>query len=86
MKTTHCLRLLALVGAMAFLMPALAAFDGQSEGFRTLQIGDPAPDFALPGIDGRTYHLADFAGADVLMVLLASNHCPTSHGIGGRLR
>jgi peroxiredoxin Q/BCP len=25
----------------------------------TLQPGDPAPDFTLPGSDGRTYHLRE---------------------------
>lgn len=59
---------------------------GNPAGFRTLAIGDPAPDFELPGIDGRTYRLADFAGPDVLMVLFTSNHCPTSHGIEQRLK
>jgi len=51
-----------------------------------LAIGDKAPDFKLPGIDGRTYSLRDFAGPDVLMVLFTSNHCPTSHGIEKRLQ
>ena len=59
--------------------------NGNPAGFRTLAIGDSAPDFALPGIDGKTYRLADFAGPDVLMVLFTSNHCPTSHGIEQRL-
>ncbi len=58
---------------------------GNPAGFRTLAIGDAAPDFSLPGIDGRTYTLKDFAGPDVLMVLFTSNHCPTSHGIEKRL-
>ncbi|MDO8539514.1 MAG: redoxin domain-containing protein [Opitutaceae bacterium] len=58
---------------------------GNPAGFRTLAIGDAAPDFALPGIDGRTYRLSDFASADILMVLFTSNHCPTSHGIEQRL-
>lgn len=51
----------------------------------TLAIGAPAPDFTLPGIDGRNHSLKDFAKADVLMVLFTSNHCPTSHGIEQRL-
>jgi peroxiredoxin len=51
-----------------------------------LAIGDSAPDFALPGIDGRTHKLSDFAGPDVLMVLFTSNHCPTSHSIERRLQ
>lgn len=58
---------------------------GNPAGFRTLAIGDPAPDFALPDVDGRTHTLADFAHADVLMVLFTSNHCPTSHAIEARL-
>jgi hypothetical protein len=59
---------------------------GNPAGTHTLAIGDAAPDFALPGIDGRAYKLSDFAGPDVLMVLFTSNHCPTSHGIEKRLQ
>jgi peroxiredoxin len=42
----------------------------------TLQIGDKAPDFSLPGTDGKTYGLSDFAGAEVLVVFFTCNHCP----------
>ena len=42
----------------------------------TLQIGDSAPDFSLPGTDGKTYSLNDFADAKVLIVLFTCNHCP----------
>lgn len=42
-----------------------------------LNIGDPAPDFALPGVDGKTYSLADFADKDVLGVMFICVHCPT---------
>ena len=60
--------------------------NGHPPDLQTLKIGDAAPDFALPGTDGRTYRLADFAKSDVLMVLFTSNHCPTSHGIEERLK
>lgn len=60
--------------------------NGNPAGFRSLAIGDPAPDFALPGIDGKVHRLADFAGPEVLMVLFTSNHCPTSHAIERRLQ
>jgi peroxiredoxin len=42
----------------------------------TLRIGDKAPDFELPGTDGKTYRLADFAGAKALVVFFTCNHCP----------
>lgn len=58
---------------------------GNPAGFVTLEIGAPAPDFALPNVDDKIYKLSDFAGPDVLVVLFTSNHCPTSHGIEGRL-
>ena len=87
-------RLLASVLLLAVLAPIHAAEpaqplldkSGHPPTLRTLAIGDAAPDFSLPGIDGRTYTLADFAGPDVLMVLFTSNHCPTSHGIEKRLQ
>src|SRR5579864_6660915 len=44
----------------------------------TLAIGASAPDFALPGIDGKTYHLADFAGSKVLAIVFTCDHCPTA--------
>src|SRR6266478_4403313 len=50
-----------------------------------LKIGDPAPDFSLKGVDGKTYTLAQFKGAPVLMVVFLSNHCPYSHAAETRL-
>lgn len=42
----------------------------------TLQLGERAPDFSLPATDGRTYSLADFNDAKVLVVFFTCNHCP----------
>ncbi len=42
----------------------------------TLEIGDRAPDFALPATDGNIYTLDDFAEAKVLVVFFTCNHCP----------
>jgi peroxiredoxin len=50
-----------------------------------LKIGDAAPDFSLKGVDGKTYSLADFKGAKILMVVFLSNHCPYSHAAETRL-
>ncbi len=41
-----------------------------------LKPGDPAPDFALPGVDGKTWKLADFADRPLLVVSFWCNHCP----------
>jgi peroxiredoxin len=42
----------------------------------TLELGDSAPDFLLPATDGRSYGLADFKDAKVLVVFFTCNHCP----------
>ena len=42
----------------------------------TLQIGDKALDFKLPATDGKTYELADFDDAKVLVLFFTCNHCP----------
>lgn len=38
--------------------------------------GWKAPDFSLPGVDGRTYALKDVAGPNGLLVMFICNHCP----------
>jgi peroxiredoxin len=45
-------------------------------GPETLPIGSPAPDFSLPGTDGKTYRLASFAGAKAVVLAFTCNHCP----------
>jgi peroxiredoxin len=41
-----------------------------------LAIGDPAPDFQLPGTDGETYALAADGSAPATVVYWTCNHCP----------
>lgn len=48
-------------------------------GLQTLEIGDAAPDFDLPGIDGRNWTLKDFSKHPILIVYFTSNHCPVCH-------
>ena len=38
--------------------------------------GQPAPDFDLPGIDGRRHSLASARGPNGLLVMFICNHCP----------
>jgi len=41
-----------------------------------LPLGTPAPDFALPNVDGRTVTLADAVGPKGTLVMFICNHCP----------
>ncbi len=54
-------------------------------GFKTLEIGSAAPDFALPGVDGKTWHLKDFEKAKLLLVVFTCNHCPTAQAYESRI-
>jgi peroxiredoxin len=42
----------------------------------TLQIGQAAPDFDLPGVDGKNYSLDSFKNDKFLIVFFSCNHCP----------
>ena len=41
-----------------------------------LALGSPAPDFSLPGVDGQTHKLSDYAASPVLVIVFTCNHCP----------
>jgi peroxiredoxin len=41
-----------------------------------LELGTKAPDFRLPGTDGTSVALSDFASRRALLVMFICNHCP----------
>ena len=43
-----------------------------------LAAGFAAPDFCLPGVDGQTHCLKEYAASKVLVIAFICNHCPTS--------
>jgi thiol-disulfide isomerase/thioredoxin len=51
-----------------------------------LAIGSPAPDFSLPGVDGKTYTLDSFKSSKVLAVVFTAVHCPTAELYEQRLK
>jgi len=53
---------------------------------KTLEIGAAAPDFSLPGVDGKTHSLKDFSSAKVLAVVFTCNHCPEAYAASGRIQ
>ena len=77
------MKTLALVAALAaFSLPAFSA-ETKTE---PLAIGAAAPDFKLPGVDGRDWSLADLAEAKVLAVVFTCTHCPTAQSYEERLK
>ena len=50
-----------------------------------LQIGEKAPDFNLPGVDGKTYSFTGFQDKAVLVVMFTCNHCPYVQAYEDRL-
>lgn len=70
-----------LLLCLALNSPALAADNPP-----TLALGATAPDFDLPGVDGRNWTLKDFAGSKALVVIFTCNHCPTAQYYEARIK
>ncbi|WP_459192362.1 thioredoxin family protein [Halosimplex sp. J119] len=51
----------------------MVALDSEED---ALDRGDAAPDFELPGVDGETHALEDFADNEALLLVFTCNHCP----------
>ena len=58
------MRALMTIGLMAVLAAGVMAQAPAVE----LKVGDMAPDFTLPGSDGKTYSLADFRGKQAVVL------------------
>jgi peroxiredoxin len=57
-----------------------------AEEIKTLEIGAAAPDFNLPGVDGKTHKLAEYDEAKVLAIVFTCNHCPTAQAYEERIK
>jgi peroxiredoxin len=58
---------------LTFISPIWA-----QEAHPILALGSAAPNFELPGVDGKVHRLADYAASPVLVIVFACNHCPIS--------
>jgi thiol-disulfide isomerase/thioredoxin len=71
--------------AIAFSLIVAGMSFAEQKQIIPLAIGADAPDFNLPGVDGRNYRLADFADANILVIVFTANHCPTAQAYEGRI-
>ena len=56
----------------------------ESEDFK-MQIGSPAIEFDLSGVDGKNYMLRYFHNRDIIVVVFTCNHCPYAQAYENRL-
>jgi peroxiredoxin len=77
--TIHTSLVVMILSALVLARPTVSPAD-------TLEIGQAAPDFCLPGVDGKEQCLKDFADAKVLVVIFSCNHCPTAQAYEGRIK
>ncbi len=68
------------------LISLLSAGATAAENPPTLAIGSSAPDFRLPGVDGKTHSLHDFDSARALVVIFTAVHCPTAEVYEDRIQ
>jgi peroxiredoxin len=76
---------LLFINCLIVLAAGILSFTFKPDDRKTLEIGASAPDFSLPGIDGKTYTLASFKDAKVLAIVFMCNHCPTSQAYEDRV-
>lgn len=76
------LLILAVYGQAAFVAKPQRVAEVPHE---TLAIGASAPDFRLPGSDGKFYTLSSFASAKVLVIIFTCTHCPTAQAYEDRI-
>lgn len=72
----------SFLGAMVLTLLVTAA---PAKEVTTLELGAAAPEFSLPGVDGKTYSLDDFADSRLLVVVFTCNHCPTAQAYEKRI-
>jgi thiol-disulfide isomerase/thioredoxin len=65
---------------------ALTLAVGSAAAPTPLPLGSPAPDFSLPGVDGKTWTLRDFDASPVLAIIFTCNHCPTAQYYEERIK
>jgi thiol-disulfide isomerase/thioredoxin len=86
-RTAFMLLALTIVALSVFRTDARGQDDApQTDVPPILKIGSPAPNFDLPGIDGKMHALKDYASSKVLVVIFSCNHCPVAEMYEDRIK
>jgi thiol-disulfide isomerase/thioredoxin len=72
----------AICSLLALMVLPLASFAAEHP---ILPLGSPAPDFSLPGVDGKIHKLSDYASSKLLVVVFTCDHCPNAQMYEGRV-
>ena len=72
----------AIWSLLALLVLPLSCFAAEHP---ILPLGSPAPDFALPGVDGKIHKLSDYTSSKLLVVVFTCDHCPNAQMYEGRV-
>ncbi len=75
---------LRLIGVLAVGL-LMGGAVGAAEEVKTLEIGAKAPDFVLPGVDGKVHRQSEYDKAKVLVIVFTCNHCPTAQAYEERI-
>ncbi len=83
----------AVLGVVFLACPAAGAQHASGDnapppvdGYPILAVGSHAPDFSLPGIDGKTHSLKDYNSSKLLAVIFTCNHCPVAQMYEKRIK
>jgi peroxiredoxin len=82
MSTFSELKRKAIWSLLALLVVPLT---GLAADHPILPLGSAAPDFSLPGVDGKIHKLSDYASSKVLVVVFTCDHCPNAQMYEGRV-
>jgi thiol-disulfide isomerase/thioredoxin len=67
-------------------LPLINMYPQAEQEHPTLAPGQAAPDFNLPGTDGKNYSLNDFKKDKILVIIFTCNHCPTAQSYEDRIK
>ncbi len=86
MRGSTVLRVILGLNLTAFAAISDSSAQDTKKKIEPLALGASAPDFSLPGVDGKNYSLKSFADAEILVVVFTCNHCPAAQGYEERIK